>query len=143
MPNLPVELGRGTIGLSAENLSDAERKKVETALSPLGTLHWVDESKIDGISSLSGAGPAIIAIILESMIDAGVRMGLTAHESRTLAIETIIGTAEMMKDPYLSPSEVKWRVASPGGITIRGIQELESQGLRGALIDTFLKIYTE
>lgn len=141
MPNLPVELGKGVVGLSAESLSSEEKASVDRALSPLGSLHWTTEPEIEALTALAGSGPGLISILIESMIDAGVAMGLSAPMARKLALETINGTTALLENPALSPSELKWRVASPGGITIAGIQELEAHAVRGAIMNSFLAVY--
>ena len=142
MPNIACAFGKGVIGLvKAENLPEAAREKVDNALSPLGFIHWIDEDKIPGLTALAGCGPAFAFVIIESMCDAGIAMGLDAALSKQLALEMWEGALAHMKESGKSPSELKWQVTSPGGTTIAGIQEMEDSSVRSGVINTVLAAY--
>lgn len=142
MPNLPVIYGVGVVGIvDKENLSSEYKEKVNHLFSSLGYLHWVPESKIDAISSLTGSGPAFISVIIESMIDAGVSMGLDSTLSKELALQLLSGTASTLEQSQKHPAEFKLEVASPGGTTITGLKTMEDLSLRSAMINTFLATY--
>ncbi len=142
MPNIACAFGKGVIGLvKTENLTDAIREKVQKSLSPLGFIHWIDEDQISGLTALAGCGPAFAFAIIESMIDAGIAMGLTAGLSKQLALEMWEGSLTLMKESGKSPSDLKWQVTSPGGTTIAGILELEDSSVRAGIINTILAAY--
>ncbi len=142
MPNLPVLYGEGVVGIADdENLSDTDKEKANQLLSCLGHLHWVPESKIDAISSLTGSGPAFISVLIESMIDAGVAMGLDSSLSKELAFQLLSGTLSTLKQSKKHPAEFKLEVASPGGTTITGLKTMEDLSIRSAMINTFLSTY--
>lgn len=139
MPNIPVEVGKGMVGLAAApSLLEEYRTEIEAALNPLGSLYWIKEAAFDAFTAIAGSGPALIAIIIESIIDAGIHMGLSAKDSRQYALDMIEGTACMLKKLPLTPSEMKWRVTSPAGTTIRGVRALERSATRSSLLEAFL-----
>jgi len=83
---------------------------------------------------LSGSGPAYILLLLESLIDAGVLMGLPRSTARELVVQTALGTATMLAEIGKHPGELKDQITSPGGTTIHGLQILEERGVRGAFM---------
>ncbi len=142
MPNIACAFGKGVVGLAkSDNIPEAAREKIHNALSPLGFIHWIDEEKIPGLTALAGCGPAFAFVIIESMIDAGVAMGLDASLSKQLALQMWEGALTHMKESEKSPSELKWQVTSPGGTTIAGILELEDSSVRSGVINTILASY--
>lgn len=142
MPNMAVSFGAGVVGLADTGaLSSHWKARVNAAFAPLGALHWIKEHQIDAITALTGAGPAFMYVIIESIIDAGVSMGLTAAHSRQLALELIEGVRTTMKEDGRSPSDLKWEITSPGGTTIQGVKAMEDHGVRSGIINTFLASY--
>ena len=89
---------------------------------------------MDAVTGLSGSGPAYIAIAIEALADGGVAAGLPRPIADRLALETVLGTAALLKETNLHPAQLKDRVTSPGGTTIAGITKLEQAGFRSALI---------
>ncbi len=142
MPNLSVILGEGVVGLvEAENLKPLFKEKATQLFSSLGSLHWVPESKIDAISSLTGSGPAFVSVMIESMIEAGIAMGIDSSLSKELVLELIGGTISTIKQTGKEPSQFKLEVASPGGTTIAGIIAMEERGVRAGIMHAFLSTY--
>lgn len=142
MPNLPVVYGEGIVGLvESDNLEQNFKDKACRLFSNLGDLHWVPESKIDAISSLTGSGPAFVSVMIESMIDAGVAMGIDSEQSRELVLQLISGTVTSLKESGKSPAQFKLEVASPGGTSIAGIVAMEQEGVRAGIINTFIATY--
>jgi hypothetical protein len=84
---------------------------------------------------LSGSGPAYLFLVMESLIDAGVLLGLPRAVARTLVIQTTMGSAKLLDGTEAHPGALKDQVASPGGTTIHGLAVLERGGVRGLLID--------
>jgi pyrroline-5-carboxylate reductase len=90
---------------------------------------------MDAVTGLSGSGPAYVALMVEALADGGVASGLPRNIAMQLAIDTVLGTAKLLKESKLHPGELKDRVTSPGGTTIAGVAALESRGFRSALIE--------
>jgi pyrroline-5-carboxylate reductase len=86
------------------------------------------------VTGLSGSGPAYILLLLESLIDAGVLVGLPRTTARELVVQTVLGTATMLAQSDKHPGDLKDMITSPGGTTIHGLQILEERGVRGALM---------
>ena len=89
---------------------------------------------MDAVTGLSGSGPAYVALVVESLADGGVRMGLDRLTAMTLATQTVLGAAKLMLETGMHPGALKDMVSSPGGTTIAGIAALEEGGLRYNLI---------
>ena len=137
MPNTPALIGEAAIAYSlGEHAQAEERATVEELFSVSGTVTKIKENLMDAVTGLSGSGPAYIYLIIEALSDAGVNMGLPREKSTELTLQTIIGAAKMVKESELHPGELKDNVTSPGGTTIKGMQQLEESGLRGILYKT-------
>jgi pyrroline-5-carboxylate reductase len=136
MPNTPAlvlegvtAIAKGT-GLEAGDLDTARE-----IFQAVGKVVVVDEELMDAVTGLSGSGPAYVAIVIESLADGGVKMGLDRATAMTLAAQTVLGSARLLLDTGLHPGALKDMVSSPGGTTIAGIGALEEGGLRA----TFMK----
>ena len=135
MPNTPCLVGQGACGFCLGGKATAEDGRlVEQLLRAVGVAFQVDEKLLDAVTGLSGSGPAFVYTIIEALSDGGVRMGLPRSVATALAAQTVRGAAEMVLATGEHTGVLKDRVCSPGGTTIAGIQALESQGLRAALM---------
>ena len=94
----------------------------------------VEENLLDGVTGLSGSGPAYIYLLVEALADGGVLTGLPRELALQLAAWTVQGAAKMVLETGRHPGELKDMVTSPGGTTIRGLEVLEERGFRSALI---------
>ncbi len=136
MPNTPALIGRGMAGLYARPEVDAtERTAIETLLAPTGRLLWVEEeAQLDAVTALSGSGPAYVFYLLEAMVQAGTTLGLSAAQSRTLALATFDGATALAEQSPLSPAELRAQVTSPGGTTQAAISVLDQQGVQATFV---------
>lgn len=135
MPNVPVILEEGAIGLSHNTVATrAQCEIVESIFRAVGVVAWVDDEQMDAVTALSGSGPAYVYIFIEAMIAAGLKMGLSRDISTRLAEQTVLGAAKHVRDSGLHPAILRDQVITPGGVTIAAIHELERHGLRSMLI---------
>lgn len=135
MPNTPATVGAGITALSmGSHTTDSDRQTAKKLFASVGEVVEVAENLMDAVTGLSGSGPAYAAIIVEALADGGVKSGLPRDIAMQLTLATIKGTVELLQTTKIHPAELKDRVTSPGGTTIAGVAELESGGLRSALI---------
>ncbi len=133
MPNIPMIIQKSVNAFCFDNINDEYYNELIKILNDFGTPVKIKENYIDAVTGLSGSGPGFISIIMESMITAGIKLGIPKDVSRYLTIETFLGTANLMKDKNISPSELRDEVITPGGTTIAGIYELEKGNVRTAI----------
>lgn len=140
MPNTPSMVGRGMSALCKGKHADAEDVELARALfDTVGRTVVTDEKNMDAITGLSASGPAFIYIILESLAEAGVKVGLPRDLATLLAAQTTAGAAQMVLETGHHPALLKDAVTTPAGCTIDGILELEEGKLRVTLIKAVVK----
>jgi pyrroline-5-carboxylate reductase len=140
MPNTPSMLGAGIAGLCrGRYVSDAQMAQAAQVFETVGRTVTVDEKHMDAVTGLSASGPAFIYIILESLAEAGVKVGLPRDVATLLAAQTTFGAAKMVLDTGYHPALLKDAVTTPAGCTIDGILELEEGGLRVTLIKAVMR----
>lgn len=143
MPNTPslVQAGASAYALGAY-AGEKDAEIVNALLSKVGVAMKVQEKMIDGVTGVSGSGPAYVFMMIEAMADGGVKAGLPREMALTLAAQTAKGAAEMVLntngDGLVHPGVLKDQVASPAGATIDAIAELESAGVRSAFIQAVM-----
>ena len=93
------------------------------------------ERAMDAVTAVSGSGPAYFALLAEGMIEAGILLGLSREVSTQLVVQTMLGTAKLLRDLKMHPVELREAVTSPGGTTIAAIRELEQAGVRAAFLN--------
>jgi pyrroline-5-carboxylate reductase len=136
MPNTPMTVHEGMAGIAAGAHADEEHlRHAEEVLSSVGRAVRVDEPYMDAVTAVSGSGPAYFALLAESMIEAGILLGLSREVSTDLVVQTMLGTAKMLRDEKIHPVELREAVTSPGGTTIAAIRELEQAGVRAAFLN--------
>jgi pyrroline-5-carboxylate reductase len=136
MPNRPATVHEGIAGICAGAHAGEEHLRLaEEALSHLGAVVQVPERYMDAVTAVSGSGPAYFALLAEAMIEAGILLGLSREISTQLVVQTMFGTAKLLRDEGLHPVELREQVTSPGGTTIRAIRELELAGVRAAFLN--------
>ncbi|HEV3039848.1 MAG TPA: pyrroline-5-carboxylate reductase [Candidatus Angelobacter sp.] len=139
MPNTPAMVGAGMTGLAAG--ATAKEEHLETAknlFESVGRVAIVDEKHMDAITALSASGPAFVFVILESLAEAGVKVGLPRDLATTLAAQTLFGAAQLALKTGHHPALLKDSVTTPAGCTIDGLIELEKGGLRVTLINAVI-----
>ncbi len=140
MPNTPSTLGAGVAGLCRGRfVTDTQMAEAARLFATVGKTVIVDEKHMDAVTGLSGSGPAFIYIVLESLAEAGVKVGLPRDIATLLAAQTAFGAAKMVLDTGYHPALLKDAVTTPAGCTIDGILELEEGGLRVTLIKAVMR----
>src|SRR5438067_178506 len=136
MPNAPATVHEGIAGICAGSHADDEHLALaEEVLTHLGAVVRVPEAYMDAVTAVSGSGPAYFALLAEAMIEAGILLGLGRETSTQLVVQTMLGTAKLLRDEQMHPVELREAVTSPGGTTIRAIRELEQAGVRAAFLN--------
>ena len=140
MPNTPCVLGVGMTALCKGKFVDSRQVEMACALfNIVGKTVVVDEKHMDAVTGLSASGPAYIYIILESLAEAGVKVGLPRDIATLLAAQTTLGAATVVLETGDHPALLKDAVTTPAGCTIDGIMELEEGKLRVTLIKAVVK----
>jgi pyrroline-5-carboxylate reductase len=140
MPNTPCAIGQGMTALCKGNHAGPQHLEIASELfSVVGRTVVVDEKHMDAVTGLSASGPAYIYIILESLAEAGVKVGLPRDVATLLAAQTTLGAAAVVLETGDHPALLKDAVTTPAGCTIDGIMELEEGKLRVTLIKAVVK----
>ena len=136
MPNAPALVHEGIAGIcSGAHADDKHLDLAEEVLTHLGAVVRVPETYMDAVTAVSGSGPAYFALLAEAMIEAGILLGLGRESSTQLVVQTMLGTAKLLRDEKVHPVELREAVTSPGGTTIQAIRELEQAGVRAAFLN--------
>ena len=143
MPNTPAQIGAGmSVWTATDAVSQDMRDAVSDILRTLGDEVYVpDEKLIDMSTALSASGPAYVFLFIEALIDAGVYLGMARDMARQLALQTVIGSAQLVERTGRHPAELKDMVTSPGGTTIAALRAMESGGFRAAVLDGIIAAY--
>jgi pyrroline-5-carboxylate reductase len=135
MPNIPALVGEGMIGISPNlNVSAEELTAVRDLLGEAGLTEVVPESLMDGVTAVSGSGPAYGFLFIEALADAAVRFGIPREQAIRYAAQTLKGAAAMVLETGRHPGELKDSVCSPAGTTIEAVYSLEQSGFRAAVM---------
>jgi pyrroline-5-carboxylate reductase len=135
MPNTPALVLEGASAIArADGLEDGDLETAQELFAAVGRVVVLEEDALDAVTGLSGSGPAYVAIVIESLADGGVKMGLDRATALTLAAQTVLGSAKLILETGTHPGQLKDMVASPGGTTIAGIAALEDGAVRRAFI---------
>ena len=129
MPNLPASVGFGLTGYcQTSNVNKIETQDTQELLSAFGKAVYLgSEALIDVVTAISGSGPAYVFYFVEALSEIGVNQGLSRNDAKTLALETIIGSARLLEISNIDPKILKENVTSPGGTTEAGLEILESK----------------
>lgn len=135
MPNTPALVKTGASGLSPGKYAGEEEETIaEQMMRRVGIVVKVPEEMLDAVTALSGSGPAYIFYIIESLIEAGMEMGLSEDGARKLVNQTVLGAVNMVMETGESPQVLRHKVTSPGGTTEAALKYLEEKGFQKILI---------
>ncbi|CAG36962.1 pyrroline-5-carboxylate reductase [Desulfotalea psychrophila] len=136
MPNTPALVGQSASALTASPyVSQEELDKVQNIFNQIGTTTVLEECHLDAVTGLSGSGPAYVFSFIEALIDAGVAEGLNRQVSTNLALQTVAGSVELLRQNGEHPAVERARVSSPGGTTIAASKILERSGFQAIIMD--------
>ncbi len=127
--------GAAATGGTAASADPALDTRVHALFAELGSLVVLDDSLLDVAMGLMSCGPAYVALVAEAQVDAGVRRGIPAPQGAQLVVQTLAGTAELLRRRDYDTLAVRREVSSPGGLTARGLDVLERWGVRAAFSD--------
>ncbi|MDP9405125.1 MAG: pyrroline-5-carboxylate reductase [Actinomycetota bacterium] len=136
MSNVPVQVDEAMSAVAPGCHAGAEHLAVADAvLGSVGKVVHLAEEHLDAVTALSGSGPAYFFLLAEAMIDAGILLGLSRDVSSELVIQTMVGSAKMLRDTGRHPVELREAVTSPGGTTIAAVRVLEQERVRAAFLN--------
>lgn len=135
MPNTPALVDEGMAAISPGSHCDEEHlAEAESLLASTGRVVRVPERQQDAVTAISGSGPAYLFYVVESMIEAGVHLGLPRTTASELVIQTVVGSAAMLRETGTHPAVLREQVTSPGGTTAAALRELEVHRVRAAFL---------
>lgn len=139
IPSIPVEVGRGVFCYApGTRAAEGPEEELLRLFSRSGVVVPLDEPLIEPAMAIMSCGPAFLALVVEALSDAGARHGLEPRQATRLVVETMAGTAAYLDANDLDAAQLQRRVATPGGLTEKGLHVLEDRGLRdsfGAAVD--------
>jgi pyrroline-5-carboxylate reductase len=137
MPNAPASVLAGIAAIyPGRNISPADLQRAVSIFECVGRAVIIkNEALMDVVTGLSGSGPAFVFMMIESLSDAGVQLGISRKEASLLAAQTVYGAAKMLLETGKHPSELKDIVATPGGTTFAGLKSLEKGNFRSTIMD--------
>lgn len=136
MPNTPALVGMGATAICpGRKATPADLDRVEVIFAQTGLVVRVEEKQMDAVTGLSGSGPAYVFTFIEALSDAGVKNGLPRDIASRLAVQTVLGSAQMLAGTGEHPALLREKVTSPGGTTIAAIHALENGRFRGVIMD--------
>jgi pyrroline-5-carboxylate reductase len=136
MSNVPVLVDEAMTAISpGTHAEDKDLSVAEKLLGSVGRVIRLPETAQDAVTATSGSGPAYFALLAEAMIDGCILLGLSRDVATELIVQTMLGTAKMLRDTGMHPVEIREMVTSPGGTTIAAIRHLEQAGVRAAFLN--------
>ena len=135
MPNTPALVGAGASAIAGGTAAgETDLDWADGVLRAVGIVVRVNEAQLDAVTGLSGSGPAYVFVVAESLIEAGVLMGLPRDVASALTIQTLLGSAMLLADSDDDAPTLRAAVTSPGGTTAAGLRALEDRAVRAAFI---------
>lgn len=135
MANTPAQVDEGMAAIAAGSAATGDHlERVRDILSATGRVAVVPEHYLDAVTAISGSGPAYLFFVVEAMIEAGVHLGLPRDVSTELVVQTMLGSAKLLRESGEHPTVLRERVTSPGGTTAAALRELEDHKVRAAFL---------
>ena len=136
MTNMPAMVGEAATAYAAgTKVTQRDVETVKFVLGRMGEHLELPESQLDAVTALSGSGPAYIAILIDALVTAGLKVGLPRDTAFKLATQTLVGTAKLLRETGMGITELRDAVTTPAGTTIAGIYELEKGSFRTSVIN--------
>ena len=140
MPNTPCIINAGMTALASGRHAQPEHRRLAEAIFQcVGETVFLDETLMDAVTALSASGPAYLYVVIESLAEAGVKLGIPRPVATLLVAQTMLGSARMVQESGAHPALLKDAVTTPAGCTIDGLMELEDGKLRVTLIKAVVK----
>ena len=135
MPNTPALVDEGMAAISRGSHCDEKHlEEAEALMASTGKVIRVPERQQDAVTAISGSGPAYLFFVVEAMIEAGVHLGLPRGVATELVVQTMVGSAKLLRETGEHPTVLRERVTSPGGTTAAAVRELEDHKVRAAFL---------
>ncbi|WP_166137414.1 pyrroline-5-carboxylate reductase [Nocardioides ochotonae] len=135
MPNTPALVDEGMSAISpGSHCTEDQLLEAESLMASVGQVLRIPEKQQDAVTAISGSGPAYIFFVVESMIEAGVHLGLPRATATQLAIQTVVGSGKMLRETGTHPAVLREQVTSPAGTTAAALRELEVHKVRAAFL---------
>ena len=135
MPNTPALVDEGMAAISpGSHCDDGHLVEAEALMGSVGKVLRIPERQMDAVTAISGSGPAYIFFVVESMIEAGVHLGLPRTTATDLVVQTLVGSAKMLRETGSHPVVLREQVTSPAGTTAAALRELEIHKVRAAFL---------
>ena len=135
MPNTPALVDEGMAAISPGlHCTERQLAEAEALMSSVGKVLRIPERQQDAVTAISGSGPAYIFFVVESMIEAGVHLGLPRSTATDLVVQTLVGSAKMLRETGTHPTVLREQVTSPAGTTAAALRELEIHRVRAAFL---------
>ena len=143
MPNTPSQIGAGmSVWTASSGVPESVIEATRRILGPLGEEVYVEDEKfIDMATALSASGPAYVFLFIEALIDAGVYLGMPRDMASRLALQTVAGSTQLIRESGRHPAELKDMVTSPGGTTAEALLTLEQGAFKGVIIEAVAAAY--
>jgi pyrroline-5-carboxylate reductase len=139
MPNTPARIGKGVSAYAmGAHATTEDDQKVSALLGCVGKVIKVPEHLLDAVTAVSGSGPAYVYYFMEALIDAGVMIGLSRPDATVLVTETVLGSAELLRETAEDPVKLRNEVTSPGGTTAAALFELQQGACAGIIMKAVL-----
>ncbi len=145
MPNTPAQIGEGmSVWTATAEVTEQQREWAGSILGAMGKKIYVDDEKyIDMATAVSGSGPAYIFLMVESLVDAAVHIGLPREMAQELVLETILGSGHFVQRSGKPPAELRRMVTSPGGTTAEALLQLEKGGFSDLITQAVSAAYNK
>jgi pyrroline-5-carboxylate reductase len=135
MPNTPALVDEGMAAISpGSHCDESHLAEAESLMAATGRVIRVPERQQDAVTAISGSGPGYIFFVVEAMIEAGVHLGLPRATAAELVVQTVVGSAKLLRDTGEHPVVLRERVTSPGGTTAAALRQLEDHKVRAAFL---------